>query len=147
MAVLAVGVGFFFLRDWRATVISAISLPLSILPAFAAMYWFGYSLNTLTLLALHGWAEGVHARGVRYPLDAEVLEPGSTGSEVQCLERWLVESGYLAVTPDPIFDEVTAAARGTQNLLYPMKEALRAGATLGEVADVLREVFGVYQPS
>ncbi|MBK8331950.1 MAG: methylmalonyl-CoA mutase [Acidimicrobiaceae bacterium] len=42
--------------------------------------------------------------------------------------------------------EVTEAARGTQNLLYPMKEALRANATLGEVSDALREVFGVYQP-
>jgi methylmalonyl-CoA mutase N-terminal domain/subunit len=43
-------------------------------------------------------------------------------------------------------DEVTAAARGTQNLLYPMKEALRANATLGEVSDALRAVFGIYQP-
>jgi methylmalonyl-CoA mutase, N-terminal domain len=43
-------------------------------------------------------------------------------------------------------DEVRAAARGTDNLLYPMKEALRAKATLGEVSDALREVFGVYHP-
>jgi methylmalonyl-CoA mutase N-terminal domain/subunit len=42
--------------------------------------------------------------------------------------------------------DVADAARGTQNLLYPMKEALRADATLGEVSDALREVFGVYQP-
>jgi methylmalonyl-CoA mutase N-terminal domain/subunit len=41
--------------------------------------------------------------------------------------------------------DVTAAARGTQNLLYPMKEALRANATLGEVSDALRAVFGVYR--
>ncbi len=43
-------------------------------------------------------------------------------------------------------DEVRAAARGTQNLLEPMKEALRANATLGEVSDALRDVFGVYRP-
>ena len=43
-------------------------------------------------------------------------------------------------------DDVGAAARGTQNLLYPMKEALRANATLGEVSDALREVFGTYRP-
>jgi methylmalonyl-CoA mutase N-terminal domain/subunit len=43
-------------------------------------------------------------------------------------------------------DDVAAAARGTQNLLYPMKDALRANATLGEVSDALRAVFGVYQP-
>ena len=42
--------------------------------------------------------------------------------------------------------DVAHAARGTQNLLYPMKEALRADATLGEVSDALRDVFGVYQP-
>ncbi len=41
---------------------------------------------------------------------------------------------------------VADCARGTDNLLYPMKEALRAGASLGEVSDALRGVFGVYQP-
>ena len=43
-------------------------------------------------------------------------------------------------------DDVSAAARGTQNLLYPMKIALSRMATLGEVADVLRAEFGTYQP-
>jgi methylmalonyl-CoA mutase N-terminal domain/subunit len=42
---------------------------------------------------------------------------------------------------------VTDTARGTGNLLYPMKEALRVGATLGEVSDALRSVFGEYRPS
>ncbi|MEY3030675.1 MAG: isobutyryl-CoA mutase large subunit [Actinomycetota bacterium] len=42
--------------------------------------------------------------------------------------------------------EVSETARGTGNLLPPMKEALRTGATLGEVSDALREVFGTYQP-
>ncbi|WP_425895237.1 efflux RND transporter permease subunit [Ralstonia pseudosolanacearum] len=51
-ALLAVVVVWWFLRDWRATLISASALPLSILPTFAAMHWLGYSLNTLTLLAL-----------------------------------------------------------------------------------------------
>ena len=44
-------------------------------------------------------------------------------------------------------DAVEAAARGTTNLLPPMKEALRARATLGEVSDVLRSVFGEYRPT
>jgi methylmalonyl-CoA mutase N-terminal domain/subunit len=43
-------------------------------------------------------------------------------------------------------DDVVAAARGSQNLMYPMKEALRANATLGEVSDALRGVFGLYTP-
>jgi methylmalonyl-CoA mutase N-terminal domain/subunit len=44
-------------------------------------------------------------------------------------------------------EDVRAAAQGTQNLLPPMKEALRRYATLGEVSDVLRDEFGVYQPA
>jgi methylmalonyl-CoA mutase N-terminal domain/subunit len=44
-------------------------------------------------------------------------------------------------------NDVRDAARGTQNLLFPMREALAAKATLGEVSDALREVFGLYQPS
>ncbi len=44
-------------------------------------------------------------------------------------------------------DKLKSAAQGSDNVLYPMKDALRANATLGEVSDVLREVFGVYQPS
>jgi multidrug efflux pump subunit AcrB len=51
-ALLAVLVVWWFLRDWRATLISASALPLSILPTFAVMHWLGYSLNTLTLLAM-----------------------------------------------------------------------------------------------
>jgi methylmalonyl-CoA mutase N-terminal domain/subunit len=39
------------------------------------------------------------------------------------------------------------AARGHDNLLVPMREALRAMATVGEVCDALREVFGTYRPS
>ena len=49
---LAIAVVFFFLRNWRATVIAAAALPLSILPAFAAMSWAGYALNKVTLTAL-----------------------------------------------------------------------------------------------
>ena len=52
-SVLAVIVVWFFLRDWRATLVAAVALPLSILPAFAVMYYvFGFSLNVITLLSL-----------------------------------------------------------------------------------------------
>jgi methylmalonyl-CoA mutase N-terminal domain/subunit len=47
---------------------------------------------------------------------------------------------------DAALADVEAAARGTQNLLVPMKVALKARATLGEVSDTLRGVFGVHQP-
>ncbi|MBP1852875.1 efflux RND transporter permease subunit [Rhizobium halophytocola] len=51
-AVIAVIVVFLFLWDWRATMLSAIALPLSIIPTFLIMDLVGYSLNTVTLLAL-----------------------------------------------------------------------------------------------
>ncbi len=51
-AILAILVVFVFLRDMRATVIAAIALPLSIIPAFWAMSALGFSLNLVTLLAL-----------------------------------------------------------------------------------------------
>ncbi len=51
-AILAMIVVWLFLRDWRATLIASTALPLSILPAFAAMAWLGFTLNTVTLLAL-----------------------------------------------------------------------------------------------
>jgi methylmalonyl-CoA mutase N-terminal domain/subunit len=44
-------------------------------------------------------------------------------------------------------DDVRAAAAGTDNILYPLKEALRARCTVGEVCDALRSVWGIYQPT
>ncbi|MEO5377090.1 MAG: efflux RND transporter permease subunit [Magnetococcus sp. DMHC-6] len=51
-AFLAIVVVWWFLRDWRATLVSAAALPLSIIPTFLVMKQVGFSLNTLTLLAL-----------------------------------------------------------------------------------------------
>ncbi len=51
-AALAVLVVMLFLRDWRSTIVSATALPLAIIPTFAVMHYFGYTLNVLTLLAL-----------------------------------------------------------------------------------------------
>ena len=51
-AFLAILVVLIFLRDWRATFVSAVALPLAIIPTFALMHYFGYSLNILTLLAM-----------------------------------------------------------------------------------------------
>ena len=51
-ALLAVVVVFIFLRDWRATLISAIAIPLSAIPTFYFLSLLGFSLNVLSLLAL-----------------------------------------------------------------------------------------------
>jgi len=50
--VLVVLTIFAFLRDWRATLVPLLAIPVSLIGAFAAMSWFGFSINLLTLLAL-----------------------------------------------------------------------------------------------
>lgn len=49
---LAAIVVFLFLRNWRATLIAAAAMPISLIPTFAVMSWMGFSLNMITLLAL-----------------------------------------------------------------------------------------------
>ena len=51
-ALLAVLVVWWFLRDWRATLVAAAALPLSVIPTFLGLHYFGYTINTVTLLAL-----------------------------------------------------------------------------------------------
>ena len=51
-SVLAVLVVFVFLRDWRATAISALAIPLSAIPTFAFMYWMDFTLNSISMLGL-----------------------------------------------------------------------------------------------
>ena len=49
---LVAGVCFFFLRSWRAVLVPLVTIPVSLIGAFALMLAFGFSINTLTLLAL-----------------------------------------------------------------------------------------------
>jgi multidrug efflux pump subunit AcrB len=51
-AILAVIVVWLFLRDWRATFVSAVALPMSVIPAFIGMHLLGFSVNVISLLAL-----------------------------------------------------------------------------------------------
>ncbi len=51
-AALAVLVVWLFLRDWRATLVSAAALPLSAIPTFAVMHLLGFTLNVVTLLSM-----------------------------------------------------------------------------------------------
>ncbi|HLY97285.1 MAG TPA: efflux RND transporter permease subunit, partial [Sideroxyarcus sp.] len=51
-SLLAVIVVIFFLRNARATIVAATALPLAIIPTFALMYMFGFTINMVTLLAL-----------------------------------------------------------------------------------------------
>jgi methylmalonyl-CoA mutase, N-terminal domain len=57
-----------------------------------------------------------------------------------------LRAGRDGAAVDAALKEVEDAARGTDNLLYPMREALKVRATLGEVSDALRRVFGEHRP-
>ncbi|MCK4177413.1 acyl-CoA mutase large subunit family protein, partial [Aciditerrimonas ferrireducens] len=78
------------------------------------------------------------------PAEVFPIDPALQEAQVARTRRVRAERDQAAV--DAALADVAAAARGTQNLLVPMREALRRMATLGEVSDVLREAFGVYQP-
>ena len=92
------------------------------------------------------WSSGSTSSSTRptsptdvFPIDAELQR-----SQVARVKRVRAERDQAAV--DAALADVEAAARGTQNLLVPMKVALGRMATLGEVSDVLRGVFGEYHP-
>ena len=80
----------------------------------------------------------------RSPLSSAELDPSLEPAQQERLAAYKADRDAAAVTA--ALDAVRATAKGGDNLLYPMKEALRTGATLGEVSDALRDVFGQYQP-
>jgi methylmalonyl-CoA mutase N-terminal domain/subunit len=78
------------------------------------------------------------------PMEIQELDPELRRRQIERLEKVRDERDSAAV--DTSLKSLRSAAEGSDNLLYPMKDALAAYATLGEVSDVLRRVFGEYQP-
>ncbi len=78
-SILAVIVVWFFLRSWRATLISALAIPLSAVPTFAFMQWMGFTLNQITLLG--AVAGGRRARRRRHRRDREHRAAHAHGQE------------------------------------------------------------------
>ncbi|HEX6886924.1 MAG TPA: methylmalonyl-CoA mutase family protein [Candidatus Nanopelagicales bacterium] len=84
----------------------------------------------------------------RFTIDAEEpyeplrVDPSIEAEQRARLATLRAERGDV----EPLLEAVREAARGTGNVLLPMKEALRARATVGEVADALRDVWGEYTP-
>jgi methylmalonyl-CoA mutase, N-terminal domain len=78
--------------------------------------------------------------------DPEVfpIDPALQRKQVERVRKFRADRDQQAVTA--ALADVEAAGRGTQNLLPPMRVALAAHATLGEVSDALRSVFGEYRP-
>jgi methylmalonyl-CoA mutase N-terminal domain/subunit len=87
----------------------------------------------------------------RYQLDEEdpyeplVVDPAIERQQCDRLARLRAERDQSEV--DGALSRLREAAGGTENVLYPMKDALRARATVGEVCDTLREVWGAYVPT
>ena len=87
----------------------------------------------------------------RYTVDEEEhyeplrVDPAIEGEQVARLERLRAERDQAAV--DRALQAVRDAARGDANVLYPLRDALRAHATVGEASDALREVWGLYTPA
>jgi methylmalonyl-CoA mutase N-terminal domain/subunit len=78
------------------------------------------------------------------PVDVFPSDPALQQNQIASLQK--VRAGRDQDGVGAALADLESAARGTQNLLVPMKVALARYATLGEVADVLRAEFGVYQP-
>ena len=81
--------------------------------------------------------EGEHTEV--FPIDVAL-------QELQVERTRSVRAGRDQAAVDRALGDVAGTAKGEGNLLVPMKAALQQMATLGEVADVLRAEFGVYQP-
>lgn len=79
------------------------------------------------------------------PYEPLRVDPTIEAEQRARLERVRGDRDQAAVAA--ALDRVRAAAAGTDNLLYPMRDALRARATVGEVSDALRDVWGVYTPT
>lgn len=79
------------------------------------------------------------------PYEPLRVDPAIEAEQRARLERVRAERDQAAV--DDALERIRAAAAGTDNLLYPMRDALRARATVGEVSDALRDVWGVYTPT
>jgi methylmalonyl-CoA mutase, N-terminal domain len=80
---------------------------------------------------------------VEKPVQLQAISAEETAKQVERLQELRVSRDRGAV--DRALAGVEETARGTGNLLPPMREALRARATLGEVSDALRRVFGEYR--
>jgi methylmalonyl-CoA mutase N-terminal domain/subunit len=73
------------------------------------------------------------------------VDPAIEGEQVARLEKLRADRDQDAV--DRALAAVRAAAEGSDNVLYPLRDALRAHATVGEASDALREVWGLYTPA
>jgi methylmalonyl-CoA mutase N-terminal domain/subunit len=95
--------------------------------------------NEKIVIGVNKFADATNEPNDVFPIDVELQR-----SQIASVKKVRADRDQAAV--DAALSDIEAAARGTQNLLVPMKEALGSMATLGEVSDVLRGVFGEFRP-
>jgi methylmalonyl-CoA mutase, N-terminal domain len=108
----------------------------------AAAYEFARHVEAgeTTVVGVNKFAEDSALRAEVFPIDE--AQQRAQVDRVRVLKTTRDNDAVRAALED-----VRTAARGSANLLYPMKIALSRLATLGEVADVLRDEFGLYRAS
>jgi len=108
----------------------------------AAAYEFAKAVDhgDKVVVGVNRFAETTSTRADVFPVDVQ-----QQLDQIARVRSLKLSRDNQAVTA--ALEDLAVAARGSSNLLYPMKVALSRLATLGEVADVLRAEFGVYQPS
>ena len=168
-AILAIVVVWLFLRDWRATILSAVALPLSVIPTFLAMYLAGFSLNIVTLLAL-SLVVGIlvddaiveieniarHLRMGKRPLDAALEAANEIGLAVIATTFTLVAvflpTAFMSGIPGLLFRQfgVTAAVAVLASLvvarlLTPMMAAyfMKAHAVEEKDGRIMHAYMGI----
>ena len=107
-----------------------------------AAYDFARSVDRgeKVVIGVNKFTETTNQKNDVFPIDVEQQR-----AQEKRVRELKLRRDNAAVTA--ALEELATAARGSSNLLYPMKTALSRMATLGEVADTLRGEFGVYQPS
>ena len=158
-AILAIVVVWLFLRDWRATFLSAVALPLSVIPTFLVIYLAGFSLNIFTLLAL-SLVVGIlvddaiveieniarHLKMGKRPIDAALEAANEIGLAVIATTFTLVAvflpTAFMSGIPGLVFRQfgVTAAVAVVASLvvarlLTPMMAAYLMKARPGDDLD------------
>jgi methylmalonyl-CoA mutase N-terminal domain/subunit len=79
------------------------------------------------------------------PLELQTIDEVEVAAQVDRLRQ--LRGGRVGTAVEAALRAVRETAGGDGNLLYPMRDALAARATLGEVSDALRDVFGTYTPA
>ncbi len=107
-----------------------------------AAYDFARSVDRgeKVVIGVNKFTETTNQKNDVFPIDVEQQR-----AQEKRVRELKLRRDNAAVTA--ALEELATAARGSSNLLYPMKTALSRMATLGEVADTLRGEFGVYQPN